>query len=267
MHQRRFKRLTGFLIAVCCASAHAEERYRGDTFDLADGQLLYREVHFLFEKDGAAQRVVLYECPDGRAFARKQVHSSSDPQIPDFEMIDARWNYREGVRTREQAREAYVVSGGDVPEKTQILDIPADAVIDAGFDEFVRRHWDDLAAGKRIKLSFLVPSRRAFYGFKVSSVESDPQTMRVRLSLGSWYAFLLPHIDVVYDRATHHLQEYEGLSNVRDANLKNYNVRTRFDYTLSNEPLAASIEQALAKPLSPDCSTVRADTAAVSSGH
>jgi hypothetical protein len=49
-----------------------------------------------------------------------------------------------------------------------------------------------------------------------------------RLSLASWYGFALPHIDVAYDKQTHELREYRGLSNIRDAAGRNLSVTIRF---------------------------------------
>lgn len=257
-----------FALAAALSQAHAAERYHGDAFDLSSGALLYREVHYVFDEGGQSQRLVMYECADGRPFARKQVRMQADAQAPDFDMLDARWNYREGVRRRGNAREAYVQRSADLPEKARELVLPADAVIDAGFDEFVRRHWLELAAGKSLDFPFLVPSRRTFFEFKVVALADDPHVLRIRLSLGAWYGFLLPHIDVVYDRDTRRLQKYEGMSNVRDENLKNYIVRTQFTYDAATPALPGEIEAALKTPLATDCSViVRADTSAAPSGH
>ncbi|MEE7548937.1 hypothetical protein HF319_19710, partial [Xanthomonas sp. Kuri4-1] len=77
------------------AVAGATTRYDGDAQAAEGGRLLYRESHWV-EPDGG--RVVLYRCPGGAAFARKQVGGGSDPE---FELVDARDGYREGVRTRQ----------------------------------------------------------------------------------------------------------------------------------------------------------------------
>lgn len=257
-------RLAGVVTAfVGCTTAVANESVRGDAFDAKTGTLLYREIHFVDDDASRLRRLVLYECPDGRPFARKAIRRSGDPQAPDFEMVDARWNYREGVRTRDGVREAFVQRSEALPENTQTLEMPSDAVIDAGFDEFVRKHWDDLAAGRTLDFPFLVPSRRRFFDFKVAALSSEPTLLRIRLSLGAWYSFLLPHIDVAYERRTRRLIEYDGMSNIRDGALKNYNVHTRFSYALTEKTLAAALDA----PLSPDCATVRADTATSVSGH
>lgn len=239
------KIIVGMLSALSLTPALAAENYTGDAYAQDGGELLYHESHFLFDADGMHQRVVLYLCPDGKAFGRKIIRDDGDPQAPDFDMFDARTKYHEGVRVKDGKREVYVQRGGDQAEKVDPLQVPADGVIDAGFDVYVRKHWDDLAQGKTLQLPFLVPSKRAFYNFKLTSVAeaSTPQKLVVRLSLGAWYAFLAPSIDVAYDRTTHRLLQFTGLSNIRDTDLKNYTVRIEFPKP-SHEITQADVDSA-----------------------
>ena len=265
------KSIAGMLaILAAFSSAHgaaAAESFAGDAYDLSSGALLFREAHYRYTADGMPQQLVLYRCPDGRPFARKVSHEDGNAQAPDFELIDARLNYHEGVRRRGNQREVYVQRTADLPEQAQPLAVPADGVIDVGFDEFARRHWDELASGKTLSLPFLVPSRRVFYSFKAKQdAAASTTTLTVRLSLGAWYAFLVPHIDVIYDRASRRLLRYEGLSNIRNTAGKSFNVRIEFPRT----PASATQEQidaALSAPLTASCAVVRADTAASAAGQ
>ncbi|MDR3387132.1 MAG: hypothetical protein P4L92_08785 [Rudaea sp.] len=246
----------------------AAQRYNGDAYDLDSGALLYRESHYLFAADATAQHLVLYRCADGRPFARKLLRDDGNAQAPDFDMADARIDYREGVRRRGDKREVYVQRSLETPEQAELLAMPADGVIDAGFDEYVRRHWDALAAGATLTLPFLVPSKRLFYSFKLAKVENavNPSLLTIRLSLGAWYAFLLPHIDVAYDRASRRLLNYSGVSNIRDDARKNYNVRIEFPIA----PVPATSEQvaaAAAEALTGSCAVVHADTAVPAGGQ
>ena len=248
-----------------CASA-AAQIYAGDAYDLKSGVLLFREEHYRYSAGDIGQQLVLYRCPDGRPFARKLSRDDGDAQAPDFDMVDARLNYHEGVRRLADRREVYVKRSEELPEQAESLVVPRDGVIDVGFDEFARRHWDDLAAGKTLSLPFLVPSRRVFYSFNAKT-DNTPSatTMTVRLSIGAWYAFLVPHIDVIYDRASRRLLRYEGLSNIRNDKGKSYSVRLEFP----TPPAAASAEQiaaASSAQLTANCAVVRADTLAGGAG-
>jgi hypothetical protein len=254
-------------LAGVCAAAAAPEMSAGDAYDLKSGTLLFREVHYRYTTAGMPQQLVLYGCPDGRPFARKLSKDDGDAQAPDFDLIDARLNYHEGVRRLADRREVYVKRTAEMPEQADTLVVPPDGVIDVGFDEFARRHWNELAAGQSLSLPFLVPSRRVFYPFnaKTDAATVSATTMTVRLSIGAWYAFLVPHIDVIYDRASRRLLRYEGLSNIRNDKGKSYNVRLEFP----KAPAPATSEQiaaALSAPLTASCAVVRADTVAVGAG-
>jgi hypothetical protein len=239
------KSITAALFALAVFPAAAAETWTGDAH-LADGALAYRETHYL--QDG--ERLVVYSCPDGKPFARKTISEGSNAQAPDFDMLDARWGYREGVRGTGASREIFVQRAPDQPEKSAPLDLPADGVVDAGFDTYVRRHWDALARGDTLRFKFLVPSKRTFYGFDLARVAeaSDAARLTVRLSLGAWYSFLAPHIDVTYDRHTRRLLRFAGMSNIRDAQLKNLDVRIEFPQApvpASDEQIAAARNAAL----------------------
>lgn len=262
------KSIAGVLaILSLCSSAHvlaAPEISTGDAYDLKSGVLLFRELHYRYGANDMSQQLVLYQCPDGRPFARKLSRDDGDSQAPDFDLVDARLNYHEGVRRRADRREVYVQRNASLPELADPLAVPPDGVIDVGFDEFARRHWDELSAGKSLNVPFLVPSRRVFYSFQVKADNAiSATTLTVRLSLGAWYAFLVPHIDVMYDRASKRLVRYEGLSNIRNADGKSYNVRIEFPHAPA-QATPAQIDAALTTPLTDSCAVVRADTVA---GH
>lgn len=242
--------------------ANAAETYNGDAYAVDGGRLIYHESHYLFEADGAQQRVVLYRCPDGRPFARKNVSEDGNAEAPDFNLEDARLGYSEGVRGHGDAREVFVRLSADKPEQSVALKVPSDSVIDAGFDAYVHRHWAELTANETLRFSFLVPSKSSFYSFKLASVPdaSNDRNLTLRLALGAWWAFVLPHIDVVYERSSRRLLSFEGITNIRDAALKNISAHVVFPLA----PVPAdteTIDAALKVPLSADCAVMVPATA------
>lgn len=212
------------LVALAPSALSAAEpvaaQYVGIATTLKGGTVLYRERHHV-ERDaeGRGTRVVVYECPDGRPYARKIVRYSDWAGAPDFEMVDARDGWRERVETVGERRRVSVVERAGGRERAALLSAPEQLIVDAGFDDFVRRHWDRLAAGERIDFVFLVPSRLDVMHFKVkrlreTTVDGEPALV-IRLGLGAWYAFLLPQIEVTYRTASRRLARFEGLTNQR----------------------------------------------------
>jgi hypothetical protein len=223
-----------FLMLAClpvapCAEAALTQREDAAVF-ARDGRLLYRETHWSAGGDDP-RRLVLYRCADGRPFARKRVLAQGSPQAPDFELVDARDGYREGVRTRAGRRE---VHAGQVPGDTSAvpLEVPGNGVIDAGFDAAVRRHWDALMSGDTVRMQFLVPSRQRFYPVKVRrDAALDWQgvpAVRLLMQLDLWFGFVVPPIAVTYARDDRRLLEFAGTGNLRDARQDYPQVRIAF---------------------------------------
>jgi hypothetical protein len=216
---------------------------------LSDGSTLYREEHLIRQSDGRLdERLVLYRCLDGSAFARKRVRYGDDPAAPSFQLEDARSGYREGAeRTDEGLRVAWTAPGK--AEAAALLP-PGPLVADAGFDEWVRAAWDPLTRGQPQSMQFLVPSRLRAYRFDVSPVDSgDPALQGFRLQLGGWLGWLAPSINVAYDAQTRRLVRFEGLSNLRDdSGGKPLKVRIEFaDAPLAVEP--ETFDRGLDEPL------------------
>lgn len=237
--------------------AAALDYYEGEAYAAATRSLLYRESHWRDDKDGAQEDLVLYRCPDGLPFARKRLRSGAMTQMPTFDFIDARNGYAEGVREKGLSREVFVRVKSGMPERSASLENRADLVVDAGFDAFVREHWDALGT-TAVPLSFLVPSRLGALDFQVrrigEEVVGDPSETRFRLSLARWYGAFLPRIDVAYDTQTHRLIRYEGISNIRDAAERNVTVRIEFRESARHDAVSAEdVTAAAAAPLIGKC--------------
>ncbi|HEY3732271.1 MAG TPA: hypothetical protein VGL28_13525, partial [Steroidobacteraceae bacterium] len=219
------------------AAACAVEFYQGYAY--ADGYepWLYRESHWLYTRDGVQQRLVIYSCPDGAAFVRKHVDTGPGEAIPDIDLIDGRAGYREGVQSLNGRREVFTQAAAGAPVRRALLPAPAppNAVIDAGFDAFVRQHWDALNCAGISPVAFLVPSELHYLNFSARVLRgehgADGELRWFRLSLANWYGFALPHIDVAYDRTSQQLRVYSGVSNIRDGRGNNLNVTIRFPAT------------------------------------
>ncbi|MDQ3038575.1 MAG: hypothetical protein M3R16_02045, partial [Pseudomonadota bacterium] len=142
-------------LAMPEAFAQGGTTSEGTAYRLDDGKAAYREQHLLHDSGGRPARLVLYRCMDGSAFARKSVVARADAATPDFDFVDGRTGYREGVRTTASSREVYLQKSATSAEKKQRLKIPTNAVIDAGFDAHIRARWSNVADGA-IRANFLL---------------------------------------------------------------------------------------------------------------
>ncbi|WP_052697898.1 hypothetical protein [Luteibacter yeojuensis] len=243
------KRLILAALGLCVLPAQGAERYAGEAVPRAGGAMLYREVHYI---DGG-RHVVSYQCPDGKPFARKLLQTHGDPTRPDVQYEDARSGLRETVRATGSKLDIHVARGGD-GERAKTIDIPAGAVIDAGFDPYIRAHWDALGAGATIP--FLVASRFRFFDVKILGGKVVDGQRHLVLKLDAWYAFAAPTIEMTYGAKDHRLLRYEGMGTVRNAKGKGIDVR--IDFPVSGRDLdvpAAAVDDVLKAPLDGHCTT------------
>lgn len=236
--------------------------YSGSAFDLDNEALVYTEVHYLaLAGERVRERLVLYRCPNGAAFARKRVQDSPLPAVPQFELEDRRLNYSEGLKIDTDKVEVYVREPDETEVKREVLaKVPADLVADAGFDVLVRENWDSLVAGETVRFQFLVPSRLDYLGFKVSMIDQaqiDGKAARTfRLALGGVLGLVVSGIDVSYDATSRTILRFSGLSNVRDPEGENYVVRIDFP-PAKRQPVPGkeAMEAARAEELVRSCSS------------
>ena len=242
--------------AMACAPAaraglSLEEGIARDTG--GDG-LLYVEQHLVRREGGRPlERLVVYRCADGTPFARKQVDYRQSVLAPAFSLEDARMGYREGLRRTRGPGEVFVREETGAAERAAALD-PMTGVADAGFDEFVRQHWDALMAGESVPLHFAVPSRLESLGFRIrrvgDAVVAGEPAVVLRLGLGGWRGWIAQRIDVAYGRDSRRLLRFEGLGNLRDDRGERQ-LEARIDFPRPGRPADEALWQRFARePLS-----------------
>jgi hypothetical protein len=219
-----------------------------------DGRLLYSEAHWLFDAGAEPGRVVLYSCPDGRPFARKVVGRGGPAQAPDFELVEQPLGYREGIRSGADGRQVFVQRGSQAAERSTALAATPVPVADAGFDAWIQAHWNRLDA-RAIEVPFVLPSRLRTYNVRIkriadATIDGRP-ARQFRISLSSWFGFVLPHVDASYDVASHRLLRLSGLGNIRGAS--GHNLDVRVDFAPPDRGRLSDAQAALTAPLDGRC--------------
>jgi hypothetical protein len=256
--------LTLTLVAACTPAAASPTAYavhyvEGRAMNPSSGKLMYVEAHWLYDNAGDDSRLLLYRCPDGKPFARKLIQANGYPQAPDFALTDARNGYREGVRSQAGKRVVYVRSSGSSIERNALLKTSPMPVIDAGFDAYIRSHWDRLGKNGSDTIPFLVPSRLGTLSFKVKRLEDTQiggrDARQYQLGLASWIGFALPHIDVAYDEKTRELLRFNGIANIRSGDGDGDNVKARivFDPGKDKEVSQSDLDAASSVKLDGKC--------------
>jgi hypothetical protein len=214
--------------------------YSGTASAPHSAEFLYGEQHVLHYRDGRlVDRVTLYTCGNGQPFARKTV-VYADPLAPDFLLEDLSIGLREGVRTEGGRRVVFFRRVRVEAEKSAPLPSVAGLVVDAGFDEFIRAHWERLAQAQGMEMHFLVPSRLESLNFQVQRLRADTldgiPVEVFRLKLTGVLGWVLPGIDVTYSADDRVLMRYEGLSDLRDAAGDNFRASILF-HSIDRRPV------------------------------
>jgi hypothetical protein len=235
-------------VAQTDVPALSQERftgYVGQASDKASGKLLYQERHYIKSVNNREQeRVVLYSCPNGNAFARKLLRSGGG-NVPEFELLDARTGYREGLKRESAGLRVYFQLSSKKAERSDV--VAADAarlVADAGFDSFVRGNWDALLAKNSVPLNFIVPGQLDYIGFKLNWQKREQIEGRAaevfKLAPSGVIGWFVSGIDVSYASDTRQLRRFSGLSNMRDLAGKNYTVNIIFPAASLNVATSAA---------------------------
>lgn len=247
--------MSAFAVPVSAAD-QTVQRQEGRAYATADGRLLYRETHWLQGPTSAQSRLVLYRCSDGRPFARKWMTPQDNPQTPDFMLDDGRDGYQEGVRGTSGARQVSVRASAQAPTFSRAIAIPPGAVVDAGFDAAVRRHWAALQAGQSVAFQFLLPSRQRLVPLKLQRTgavtwQGQPAE-QLQMKLDAWFGFAVPAVTLIYATADQRLLQFTGTGNVRDDKGRYPDVRVEFPAAPVAAP-AAELTAARTQPLVKTC--------------
>ncbi|WP_158879835.1 hypothetical protein [Rhodanobacter sp. L36] len=238
----------GPVLAGAPAAGGGVRYVEGKASNPSSGQLMYIESHWITGEGGQMSRLVLYRCPDGKPFARKIIHANGNAQSPDFELDEALTGYREGVRGQGDKRTVYVRDKKTADERTAALKTSPMPVIDAGFDAYIRVHWDKLGKDGSDTLPFLIPSRLGSMNFSVKRLPDTTINGRAarlyELGLSNWIGFALPHLHVAYDANTRELLSFEGIANIRGSSGSNVKVKIVFDPSKDKRAEQADLDAA-----------------------
>lgn len=250
--------LLGLWLGAAPALQAADLQFTGFARD-RDGTPLYVEAHHVRNAGTLGEtRIVMYRCTkDGPAFARKELTYGKLREEPEFIFTDARSGYVEGLRQTPQGPRVFQQESTRSPRREAAVPANVAIVADAGFDEFVRQHWDELESGKTVRFPFLIPSRLDYLGFKVKkhqeTIIEGATASVIRLNLSGVLGWLLPYIEVSYRKSDRVLMRYDGLSNIRDEGGGNHVAVIEFPLRERRLVPAVDLSKLRAEPLVARC--------------
>ncbi len=207
----------------------------GYAYDKETNKLVYSESHHEeYADDLILKSHVIYKDSSEIIIAKKTVDFNNNRYIPEFSLKNSETGHKEITRFIQSKYEVIFSRMHAEPEKTARLNIPEDGISDAGFDNFIIKHWDELIAGEIFRREFLIPSMMDFIKFRIYQdkvvnengqslrvINIEPDSFLIRAFAGTTKLF--------YDGETPKLRKFDGVSNMRDGNGDNFKVKIRYE--------------------------------------
>jgi hypothetical protein len=200
-----------------------------------NGSFLYCE---LVDQPSPQELKVAY-VKDKKVFASKALNYTTDPKMPSVFQKDFRFGeIRQADATEQKIILHYQGNTSKKNTSASIATIDVD-VIDAGFDNFVRIHWDELQSGKTLSINFAsiahlkaLPLRVTSQPIEKCRKEATPEKSDYCFYVEIDNAFLrilLGNIKLTYDQQ-HRLEEFNGVVNILSEKESNQTATIHYYY-------------------------------------
>lgn len=223
------KLATLFLALLCFAFTSAVETvsYTGYAYKEGVKKPVYTEKFTDKTVDGKpSETITKYFDADNKLIAQRTLTFSKSKFAPDFKTEDLRTGYTEGAEAKGKKFRLFVREDKDSKLKEKTISIPEPAVIDGGFNQYIKANWSELEKGKTLVFNFAVASRLDYYKMRAVRVSATEKSMKVKIEPERKILRMLASPIVVnYDKSTKRILSYEGISNISDENGYNFTIK------------------------------------------
>jgi hypothetical protein len=213
------------LVTITCAFAPAfeTESYKGYAYEKGSKSPLYTEAFTDKFIDGKkAETTTLYYNDEQKLIARRTLDFSESQYAPDFKTEDLRTGFMEGAEKKGHSVRLFFRKNSDADLEEKTIRIPEPAVVDGGFNQYIKDNWSALVQGEAVTFYFAVPNRLDYYKLRATKVSSSASEMTIRIqpdqSVLRWIA---SPIVVKYNTDSKRIISYEGKSNIQHENGNN----------------------------------------------
>lgn len=212
--------------------------YNGIASDLESDEIYFTEHHeeYLSDTQSTELTEIEYRNPTGETIVKKRIDYSRNHFCPDFIQEDVRDGYIEGAKVNNEEIELIYRKNKKKNIQRKKIKIPSPAVIDGGFNYFLKSHWNELMKGEQIRFNFAVPSQLTYYSFRVFKIREEmvnqkkiivfkmePDALLLRV--------LVAPILLTYNFETKRLMQYQGITTINDASGKSFKAKIIYPVT------------------------------------
>jgi hypothetical protein len=199
---------------------------------LNSGELFYREQHQeLYKGENLTKAQTIYFDESGNKIAELSSDYSGVRGLPQYRYQDLRSGYEDGVEVRADKVIVFRKPSGSKPREEIEISISPQLVSGQGFNHLVRNSLQELISAGPLHVKLILPSRLDYFQFRARLREANDQVVKVRFEIDNWILRLFAsHLDLVYERKTKRLIQYEGISNIEDSSGKHPFVKITYQY-------------------------------------
>lgn len=209
----------------------------GYAYDKQTNELIYTENHFeKFNDNLIAKSKVIYKDAKSSVIGNKTVDFSKNNFMPEFNLRNDLTGHVEATRFIENKYQVTFSKLENEAKKEALLKFPENGISDAGFDNFIIKHWTELIEGKVYVREFLIPSMMDFIKFRIYQdgiVDNDNKLLRViNIEPDSFFIRAFAGTTrLYYEKSRPALRKFDGVSNMRDSKGNNLKVTIRYEET------------------------------------
>lgn len=204
--------------AAAAAVSPSEQRiYRGTYYrrgaPAVSAQLFWYE-RWIKEEGGLLRATHVHHALDGRVVLRQSALHSADYALSRFDSEQRQTGVKAQASVLGAGRVRLERTTGSEHESV-VLEYRHPLVVGPTLYGFLRQHWDELAAGRRVLFDFLSIERLDTYAFELRRVANDVATVSFEITPSSWVlSLLVAPLRLVFDAKTRQALRYEGPSPV-----------------------------------------------------
>ncbi len=196
------------------------DSYRGIAYEKGKKKPIYSEVfEDKFDNGRHVETTTRYYNPENKLIAIRSLDFSKSRFAPDFKTEDLRTGYLEGAERNGSVIRLFLRKDRNSVTEERSIQVPEPAVVDGGFNQFMKCNWKSLEGGEAIVFYFTVSSKLDYYKLRAVKLNTTASSMTIKIepdqTVLRWVA---TPIIVTYDLTTKRILSYEGKSNIAGDN-------------------------------------------------
>ncbi|MDD2565065.1 MAG: hypothetical protein PHU27_12700 [Salinivirgaceae bacterium] len=196
--------------------------FNGFAKEVSTHKLLYEEVHTeIYSADKHNKTETKFLDENKKIIASRILDFSNSMISPQYSLEDHRTGAYEAVTNRSGKFLIQYKENRDAETISESITVPDPAVVDGGFNYFVKSKWNQLMQGETVGFNYISTARQEYYRFQLtidkSSSNRSSNLVLVKMEPTNYFLrALLDPIYITYNKNTRRIVQYSGISNIKD---------------------------------------------------